>query len=228
MSEHRFSTPEALDSALCENISNRLGQALEQRGTAYLVVSGGSTPKGLFKRLANANLDWSRVTVLLADERWVSTTHPDCNESLVRRTLLQNKAAAANFQSLLPAYPDLTANVQRVDAEVAALPRFDVVLLGMGADSHTASLFPCAPEIESALSTTANALATHPTTAPHARVTLSKHRLENTDWGVVHITGADKYRIAVQAQDQADVYAAPVGAMLPPRGRFELWCTHDG
>ena len=101
MSEHRFSTPEALDSALCENVSNRLGQALARRGAAYLVVSGGSTPRGLFGRLANADLEWSKVTVLLADERWVSTTHPDCNESLVRRTLLQNKAAAANFQSLL-------------------------------------------------------------------------------------------------------------------------------
>lgn len=228
MYEHRFSTPEALDSALCANVSNRLGESLARRGAAYLVVSGGSTPKGLFKQLANADLDWSKVTVLLADERWVSTTHPDCNESFVRQTLLQNKAAAANFQSLLPAYPDLTANVQRVDTELAALPRFDVVLLGMGADSHTASLFPCAPEIESALSTTGNALATHPTTAPHARITLSRHRLANTDWGVVHITGADKYRIAVEAQARADIYAAPVSAMLSPRGRFELWCTHDG
>jgi len=225
MSERLFPTAAELDASLCAEVILRLQEGLAQRGAATLVVSGGSTPTGLFKRLADVAIDWQNVTVLLADDRWAATTHADSNEAMVERTLLQGHAAAANFLSLVPSYPDLESNLHTVEAKLAALPRFDVVLLGMGLDSHTASLFPCSPEIQSAMSTAAAALVTQPTTAPHKRVTLSRRRLENTAWGAVHITGSKKVAVVAKATTEANPYSAPVGAFLPPRGHFELWCT---
>ena len=120
----------------------RLQHGIAERGTAYLVVSGGSTPIHLFSILADADVEWGRVVVLLADERWVPVDHEDSNERLVRETLLTAKAHQAQFVSLLPTPEDEIANIAGLSTLLGALPRFDMVLLGMGEDAHTASLFP--------------------------------------------------------------------------------------
>ena len=104
MSDWRpFSDRESLDQALAAYVVSRLQHGIAERGTAYLVVSGGSTPIHLFSILADAEVEWGRVVVLLADERWVPVGHEDSNERLVRETLLIGKAKPAQFFSLLPA-----------------------------------------------------------------------------------------------------------------------------
>lgn len=223
MADFRFSTPEMLDEALCLAVSERLKEAVALRGCATLVLSGGSTPRALYQQLAQTPLRWDCVTVLLADERWVASDHEDSNEGMLRRLLLQGEAASAHFLSLCPGYPDVQANLKIVEAQVSELPPFDAVLLGMGLDRHTASLFPCSEQIAEAMATSASVVMTRPTTAPHRRLSLSRTRLANCRWGALHIVGDDKVRVLKAMEPDAPAVTAPVSAFLPPRGSFEVW-----
>ncbi len=98
--ERRFDSAEQLVDTLAADIHQQLATALRDRGGASLVVSGGTTPVPLFRRLREARLTWDRVTVTLADERWVDVTDTASNERLVRSELLQGAAAAAHFIGL--------------------------------------------------------------------------------------------------------------------------------
>ena len=219
---HIFPDRHGLDQALATEVLQRLERALEDRGTAFLVVSGGSTPAGLFSMLARAAIDWSRVTVMLADERWVDAGHDDSNERRVRSTLLKGPAADAQFLTLIPKPGDAESNIAQLSETVNALPRFDVVLLGMGEDAHTASLFPCAKELEEGLTTTEGALMTRPSTAPYQRVSLSRRRLQHTECGMVHIVGEAKRSVLQRAEQNPDPLQHPVSAFLGARG-FDCW-----
>ena len=223
MSDHQFNSPAELDQALADTLITALSAAVAERGSASLVVSGGSTPKGLFAALSTADLPWSKITVLLADERWVPNDHADSNERMVKEVLLQGAAANAGFISLTPAYPDTEANLAEVRAALAAIDTFDIVILGMGGDMHTASLFPCCNEVNDGLTTSDAVLMTHPTSAPHARVTLSRQRLSNTRRGLVHIVGDDKWQVLAVARATDNEAAAPIGAFVEPKGDFEVW-----
>ena len=86
--QHRYDSRDELDAALTETIATQLARGIASRGSASLVVSGGSTPKGLFKTLSSTEIDWEKVTVLLADERWVPETHADSNSAMVKSLLL--------------------------------------------------------------------------------------------------------------------------------------------
>jgi 6-phosphogluconolactonase len=213
---------ETLDHALAETVAECLSTGIADRGSAYLVVSGGSTPANLFSLLARAPLDWSRVLVTLADERWVATDHKDSNERLVRETLLTGQASVASFLSLIAFPDDATRNLCEVSERLAALPEFDVVLLGMGEDAHTASLFPCAPELEQGLTTAESALITNPQHAPYQRISVSKRRLLSTRCGMVHIVGDNKKAVFEAASAVGDEITHPINAFLGPAG-FDCW-----
>ena len=178
------------------------------------MVSGGSTPLQLFSLLNQTEIDWAKVVVLLADERWVDVEHDDSNERMVRSVLLSGCAADAEFFSLVPALDDAKVNVSSVSQALLNMPRFDVVILGMGEDAHTASLFPCSEQIAEGLKTDQGALITRPTTAPHQRISLSRQRLQNTEYGVVHIVGAKKRSVAEQAIRCRDELAYPISAFI--------------
>ena len=223
MSDWRpFSDRESLDRALAAHVVSRLQHGIAERGTAYLVVSGGSTPINLFSILADADVEWGRVVVLLADERWVPVDHEDSNERLVRETLLIGKAKPARFFSLLPTPDDEMTNIAGVSTLLGSLPRFDVVLLGMGEDAHTASLFPCAVALSEGLTTQQGALMTRPHNAPHRRVSLSKQRLQATEHGVIHIVGDKKKAVLELAKKSGDEMRYPISAFLGPAG-FVCW-----
>ena len=179
----------ALADRLAADVAASLRAALETRGQASLVVSGGSTPAAMFDRLAHEALDWSRVGVTLADERAVPPDHEDSNERLVRTRLLVDEAAAARFTPLYRSDGDLA----RVGAALDALARpFDVVLLGMGTDGHTASLFPDAPELEAALAGDEAVMGIVPPSTPHPRITLTRRALLDARRCVLHVVGAAK------------------------------------
>ena len=223
MSEwHTFADREALDQALAAQVVSSLEQGIARRGSAHLVVSGGSTPVNLFSILAGADVEWSRVVVLLADERWVPVDHEDSNEKLVRETLLTGKAKQAHFLSLLPTPDDEIANIAGLSTLLQSLPRFDVVLLGMGEDAHTASLFPCAAALREGLTTAQGALITRPGNAPHQRVSLSKQRLQATEKGVIHIVGEKKKAVLELASKSGDEMRYPISAFLGPAD-FDCW-----
>lgn len=223
MSEwYTFDDRETLDQALAEQVTSKLAQGISARGVAHLVVSGGSTPAALFSLLADADLAWQHVVVMLADDRWVPADHEDSNERLVRETLLTGRAKQAQFLSLLPTPDDEVANLAGLSTLLRSVPRFDVVLLGMGEDAHTASLFPCASALKEGLTTDAGALVTRPRSAPHQRVSLSRRRLEMTDCGVIHIVGQNKKSVLEAAIKSGDEMRHPISAFWGPSG-FDCW-----
>lgn len=197
---HEFSSKEALDQQLANTIANELQQAIAQRGSAGLAVSGGRTPAGMFKALRNHNLDWSRVLITLVDERWVQPDHADSNERLTRDNLLQDGAAAATFISLVNLAETPHAALSDIEARLANMPNpIDVVILGMGDDGHTASLFPNAAELEHACASTALLAAVTPPVAPHQRITLTLPTIVKSPKVIVHITGEGKKTLLQEA-----------------------------
>ena len=223
MSDWRlFADRLALETALANEVATRLAQGIAQRGKGYLVVSGGSTPLQLFSLLSHTDIEWAKVLVLLADERWVDVQHDDSNERMVRTALLTDRAAGAEFFSLVDELDNTDGNVSSISQSLLDMPRFDVVILGMGEDAHTASLFPCSGEIAEGLVTDQGALITRPTTAPHQRISLSRRRLQNTDYGALHIVGNRKRQVAERAISRRDERAYPISAFIGS-GDFDCW-----
>ena len=221
-SRQNFSSRVELDRALARKISEQLSAGLLAKGSASLVVSGGSTPKGLFAALSQTELDWENITVLLADERWVDETHADSNSGMVKTLLLQNAAKGANWVDFGAGSIDVEGKLQQVNESLADLGTFDVVILGMGNDAHTASLFPFAIELDEGLTTQNDALMTQPTTAPHRRLSLSKKRLLDTKLGVIHIVGASKLEVFDNATAYADDDMHPI-SHFAHHHQFSLW-----
>ncbi|TXH98566.1 MAG: 6-phosphogluconolactonase [Rheinheimera sp.] len=215
MQLQQFSDSQVLNATFAADISAKLQQAIVERGEAVLVVSGGRTPLPLFQTLANTDLDWSKVTITLADDRYLPDDAADSNERLVKSALLQHKAAAATFVSLYAPADSAEAAVPELLARVRDLPRFDVVILGMGEDGHTASLFPCSKELAAGLADDApDLLATNPTTAPYQRISFSKQRLAQGRAIYLHLVGSKKLQVLQQAAAGTDVAAMPIRAFI--------------
>jgi 6-phosphogluconolactonase len=215
--QNNFDTREQLDLALADKISGILQQAISQKGKASIAVSGGSTPKGFFKVLSNKDIDWDKVTITLADERWVDINSDDSNTRLVHENLLQNKAAAAKFFHLKQGEDlcDETLADLNIAANSTLLP-LDVLILGMGEDGHTASLFPCSAQIKQALDiNNDNALMkVEPTTAPHQRITFSFASLSQSKNTFLHLCGDNKKQVLAKALNGDDVFDMPIRKFL--------------
>ena len=172
----KFADNEALSRTLSAQLAACLKAAIAARGLASLVVSGGKSPIKLFERLRAEDLDWTRVCVALADERWVEPSDPGSNEKLVRDVLLQGSAAAARFLGLKNAAPTPDLGAVSAWETFARVPRpFDAMVLGMGDDGHTASLFPGSPNLPRALNADAVAgcVGMWSPVAPHPRLSLN-------------------------------------------------------
>jgi len=206
---HSFASEQPLVNALASEVAGSLSQATEEDGCASLVVSGGRTPIVLFKQLSGAALDWSKVLITLSDERWVAPQHPDSNENLVRTHLLVNRAKQAQFVSLKNNAFSARLGQAALAEALADLPEvFTVVMLGMGEDGHTASLFPGASTLGIALNRQ-NLLPCQwiqPPDAPHERMTLTLSRLLAAKKICLHFTGAKKRDVydAAMADDSCD------------------------
>ena len=217
---HHAADPALLALDVADHVATLLRQGVAERGRALLIVSGGSTPVPFFQALARCALDWSAVTITLADERWVPPDHPDSNEALVRAHLLRANAAAAHFVPLYNGAATPVAGVPELEATLAALPwPADAVVLGMGGDGHTASLFPDAPELPYALMDAAPArclavASPTPPNVPVPRVSLTRRALLDTRQLIVHLTGEDKLELLHQAMLPGDVAEYPIRAVL--------------
>lgn len=143
LTESDFTTIEAAAIALAEKIASIARRSISSNGQAVLAVSGGQTPLLVFSHLHQLDLDWSRVTVTLTDERWVPADHSDSNENLVRTKLLKGPASAAKFIPLFGGEETPEAGLVACETRLSAMASpIDAVYLGMGSDGHIASLFP--------------------------------------------------------------------------------------
>jgi len=223
---HAFDNGEGLAKALSASIAGKLREAIEASGEAFIAVSGGSTPKRLFEALSNEALDWSRVTVTLVDERWVPDTDERSNARLVESQLLQHKAADAEFVPLYVETPTPEAGIAEARARVAALRLpFDVIVLGMGPDGHTASFFPGGDRLSEALDVSNTSLVL-PMRAPGAgepRITLTLPVLLQARSLYLHIQGNDKRDVLAQAEQPGSTL--PVARVLQAKRSVDIyWC----
>ena len=202
--ERIFEDRSALARALADDVAGELKAAIAARGAAVLAVSGGSTPKLFFEALSEADLPWPRVVVTLVDERQVPETSERSNARLVRETLLVGKAAAAKFVPLID-----------TDA-AAALPPFDVTVLGMGTDGHTASFFPGGDRLAEAMNsnTPTRILEMKAPGAGEPRLTFTLPVLEATGRLKLHIEGAEKKDVLERALADGPTAEMPVRAVL--------------
>jgi 6-phosphogluconolactonase len=219
---HTVSTAE-LNVRLAQDIAQRLAAAIQARGFAVLSVSGGKSPVALFEALCVIDIDWSRVRITLVDERCVPRSHPDSNALLVQTHLLQDLAAKAHLVFMVPhaAEPlDTPATLAKpASAALTAAGIADVLVLGMGADGHTASLFPDAPNLAEALdlrntqTCMSIELANPPANAPYARITQTLAHILSARHIVLPLSGTDKLHTLQQAWQHATP-ALPISFVL--------------
>lgn len=195
---------------LASKLAGELESALFHSERVSLAVPGGTTPGPVFDELCAADIDWSRVDVLLTDERRVPADHARSNERLIRERLLVSRAEAANFVRLVPEGDDAAAEI----ALLEPLLPIDVLVLGMGADMHTASLFPGSPDLAAALDKNAPPLmAVAASEGLEPRITLTGPVLAGAVSTHVLITGTDK-KDALETARRASLLDAPIGLVL--------------
>lgn len=215
--EHRFPDQAALVHALAGEIQVDLEEAINARGKAGLVVSGGRTPAPLFAQLARESLDWGKVWITLADERWVDANSEVSNERLVRMTLLQERASKAHFVALKNTAATPEAGADWAWRALTRVPRpFDLILLGMGDDGHTASLFPGSMTLARALDSAAppGCIAVNTMSSPHARLSLNLSALLDARRIILHIQGANKWAVYQRAKAAGSPHELPVRAIV--------------
>ncbi|XOF35156.1 MAG: 6-phosphogluconolactonase [Candidatus Electrothrix sp. YB6] len=206
-----------LIAALSDRIGTALSRSISKQGRASLAVSGGSTPKPLFRQLSGLDLLWQQVVVTLVDERWVDPGGSDSNEQLVRQHLLQNRAAAAGFIGLKNAAPSADQGEAECERHLQEVPRpFTILILGMGNDGHTASLFPGADRLAAATDMDSGriCMAVTPKTAPHARMTLTLPAILDAEEILLHITGPDKKAVLDKALTDGPPEVMPIRYVL--------------
>ena len=184
---------------MVSSICSIINEAIESQGRASLAFSGGSTPQAMFALLSQADLDWNKVTISLVDERWVDNHDDQSNERMFRENILQNKALNASLVGMKASHGDINAGVSEYQSKLhidIPLP-FDLVILGMGNDGHTASWFPDAAELPQAMDVNSEQLVvtTRPASQPTDRITLSIVPVMTARNIFLHITGDEKKQV---------------------------------
>lgn len=220
-----FEEPEAAARTLSAAVEARLREGVARRGRASLVASGGSTPRRLYQLLSSADLDWSKVTVVLADERWVDPGLQGSNETFLKTHLLAGHAAAAEFIGLKTPAASPVDGLAEIEDRLSGAPwPFDAVVLGMGGDGHTLSWFPDAEGLDAALDPE-GALAAAVTaqrsdvTGPFTeRATLTLAALQGAKFCALLISGEDKRSVWRAAAGPGRVNTMPVRALMRDPG----------
>ena len=211
--KNRRTAAVAAADLLASLIRNAL--AADPAAEASLVVSGGSTPGPCFDLLSDEELDWSRVTVVPSDERWVPGDDPDSNEHLIKGRLLKGLADGGKVLPFFRKGLDVSQAPRAIEKDLAGVTQpFSAALLGMGVDGHFASLFPDFDGLEMALDPRGRTqcLLVRTASSPHPRISLSLSALLNSAHTVLLIFGEAKRRVFETASAGGSVY--PVEALL--------------
>ncbi|HST90797.1 MAG TPA: 6-phosphogluconolactonase [Brevundimonas sp.] len=222
-------------AACAVRLTDALSGAVTAEGAAFFAGAGGSTPEPIYRAMAQAPLDWSRVTTTLVDERAVPEASPDSNAALLKRTLLTGPAAVARF---IPLFSDQItvdrAALLATHALNGVSRPLDAVLLGMGEDGHIASMFPENPALEQllALNNPPLVLAVHrsrSTAAPQQdRLSLNLPWLACAGRVVLALTGARK-REVFEREAGSGALSSPIAQLIAARaGRsFDVLWTEQ-
>ncbi len=212
-----FTDAGSLVGKLAGKIAELLTQGIVARGEASLAVSGGRTPVPLFMTLSDIELEWKKVKICLVDERWVDPEDEDSNERMVREYLLRGRAARAHFTGMKTSGAARAGEIRYAAALSAFSWPLNVVILGMGNDGHTASLFPGATALREAVSMTSGkrCLAIFPShNISHERMTLTLPAILDSRHIIVHIQGDQKKKVYTQACQDGPAKEMPIRYIL--------------
>ena len=234
---HEVNDAVAMAEAAAAFIASRLRTAIEQRGCAVFAVSGGRSPKALLSDLAHHEIDWSRVVVVMVDERAVGSRHPLSNSAAIKDWLLRDNARLADFRAFAPDTDDPSVSPEALaESASAVFPEagvIDVALLGLGLDGHFASIFPGADGFESLVDPrnprayAAVRLSNPPPEAPVDRVTLTLGRLLEARCLVLPLAGVEK-RAALERGQRGPDPAWPISLLLQHyRNVLHIWLTRS-
>lgn len=214
MQIQEYADRDMLAIGLADVMAGALKNALLTHPTVSLAVPGGTTPGPIFDVLSATPLEWDRVTVLLTDERWVPDDHERSNAGLIRARLIQNKASAARFVPYFRAGQTAHEACSALSEEVQTHLPLSVMLVGMGADMHTASLFPGARGLTEALASDAPAICAIDTDSqPEPRITISAPALNGAMEKHLVIFGNEKRR-ALETAMGLSPEEAPIKAVI--------------
>lgn len=191
-----------LAQKLAVSVSKQLNICLTEKNKACLAVSGGTTPFAFFQQLSQQELDWSKVTIILVDERWLPVDHEDSNEKLVRDYLIQNKAKQAYFLGLKNSADLPSEGIMDCETQLRTqIDHIDVVVLGMGTDGHTASWFAGSNQLGALLGgeTSAWCLPVEDDFLPQSRMSLTWRFIKGAEKIYLHFSGAEKNSIFEKA-----------------------------
>ena len=210
-----FDSREAASTALADRIAGVLEAAIKQQGNASLVVSGGTSPLTTFHLLQQKKLPWRNVIIVPSDERLVPIDHEDSNEGMIRREFLQKHARAAHLLSLAEAGHADDKALLNLDSRPTHLARpLDMVVLGMGDDGHTASLFPNSPDIGYALESNDCCVVQHPAHLDTARLTLTPVFLLDSNEIILLFFGDKKRAVYDRALTRGTNQTLPIRFVL--------------
>lgn len=226
-----FADPAALTEGAAREVASVVQDTVARRGACTIALAGGSTPRGLYETLSaepyRSAVDWSRIRVCWGDERCVAPDHPASNYAMARELLLSRvpipeQAVHRIRGELAPAraVSEYDAALRRVTGE--ALPRLDLVLLGMGTDGHTASLFPDTPNL---LGERRLVVATVAPAEPRNRVSLTLRALNAARVVLFLVQGWEKastLRQVIEARQAESRSRLPAAHVRPDHGLL-LW-----
>lgn len=210
-----YNDREELVSSVAKILAYDLIASIKDRENVMFSVPGGSTPGPIFDKLCEFDLDWRRVSIILNDERWVPESNERSNTKLLRERLLIKKATLATYISMYSDTITPELGIPKLKKRIDPNLPISVLLFGMGADMHTASLFPGGDKLEEALSNNApTLLPMRAAGAMEARMTLTAQVLNSSRFKHLVIFGEEKRKAFEKAIDLPNSIA-PVSAILP-------------
>jgi 6-phosphogluconolactonase len=202
-------------ATLARRVAERLRHAVYRRSAASMIVSGGASPRGLFQALRLTPVPWYLVTIVPSDERWVPVDNDGSNEGMIRRELLSGEPGFAQFVSLYRRNCAAVDSLPALRASLADVRRpFDSVVLGMGADGHTASLFPDSPDIRDALASDDECVVQNVPRLIHPRVSLTLRSLLDAHEVNLLFFGRTKRAVYEQSLEPGPIEEYPVRALV--------------
>jgi 6-phosphogluconolactonase len=196
-----------LPARAAQRIALELTKAVSERGRASLALAGGTTPKATYEALAGLPLDWAKIDIFFGDERCVPADHADSNYRMAKAALFDRiQVPAGNVHRMQGELADRDAAARAYEAELPA--RLDVVVLGIGEDAHTASLFPGAAALSEQTRSVLPVVGPKP---PPERLSLTPKPLKDARLCIVLASGAGKAEPARRAlKDPLDVVQTPI------------------
>ena len=220
--------PKILVKNLVKEVTTLLKKAIIEKHSATLLVSGGNTPKLFFQELSKIKLDWSCVTIGLVDERWIEPSNQDSNANLVSKFLLQNEAKHASFIPLFLENSDCFSSEERC-SEIYRKIFFqcDVLILGMGNDGHTASLFPKSPELKEGLNLESKkfCISIDPVYAQYSRMSLTLKSILDAKHLFLHLQNKEKLDVYNEALESIERY--PISKVLFNAPELKVYYSYE-